>query len=197
MNQGGKSAEAPKGKGPPVPEPEPDPDRPLTIQEKKLQLLAQFTKQIQSLMPRLADPKLDESKKNAVRQMIMQVKSKMASLSADEPKGALTASAIANFKTVTSANIDNRKGLLKFSGAEGLTVDMIQKFISSIVTCEVTVDEEQMIATFPSKMFADVVYKSRTNTPYTIEWVTEPVKNAGGSAPAAQEDSEMAKDTKD
>jgi hypothetical protein len=130
--------------------------------------------------------------------MIMQLKSKMASLSAEEPKGVMSANAVANFKTVTSANIDNRKGSLKFSGTEGLTADMIQKFISAIVNCEVTIDEEQLIATFPSKMYAEVVYKSRNNTPYTIEWVAEPVKNTVGSSQSpAQEDSEMAKDTKD
>jgi ribonuclease E len=75
---------------------------------------------------------------------------------------------------------------------------MIQKSISAIVNCEVTIDEEQLIATFPSKMYAEVVYKSRNNTPYTIEWVAEPVKNTVGSSQSpAQEDSEMAKDTKD
>ena len=75
---------------------------------------------------------------------------------------------------------------------------MIQKSISAIVNCEVTIDEEQLIATFPSKMYAEVVYKLRNNTPYTIEWVAEPVKNAAGSSQSpAQEDSEMAKDTKD
>ena len=106
----------------------------------------------------------------------------MASLSAEEPKGVMSANAVANFKTVTSANIDNRKGSLKFSGTEGLTADMIQKSISAIVNCEVTIDEEQLIATFPSKMYAEVVYKLRNNTPYTIEWVAEPVKNAAGSS---------------
>jgi hypothetical protein len=66
------------------------------------------------------------------------------------------------------------------------------------VNCEVTIDEEQLIATFPSKMYAEVVYKLRNNTPYTIEWAAELVKNAAGSSQSpAQEDSEMAKDTKD
>merc|ERR1719161_2970228 len=69
---------------------------------------------------------------------------------------------------------------------------MIQKFITSIVSCQVTFDEEQMIATFPSKMYADMVYKSRNNAPYTIELVNEPVKNAGSS-----EGTKESKDAKD